>query len=410
MGGGARSRARAKKRAEESRKAYEARERKKPDEAEPLLYLCTFEIYRGGLAGYRVQVIRLSDLFIPFDTPITIFGPKSQAPKSNSTEVLRQFAFLDGEHVPGHMGFGVLGSRIVLAGGWFLNMRMGHKPKPTYVLETDQSVEPNPRFISTRGTPNPKTPYMIPELEPEKPRPWMREIDGKLYALSGDHIGYAAFEVFDPKTDHVWAPLPKLQIRKLPIETKGLSLSSCAVVGTKILITLPLKSRVGVVKMLCFDVAHPERSWTTVEEPPWWQFHSVFPDFYNEVLVLDLEDDDCEKLLFTYDFEYCQIRVSSMKLSNEGEPKCIQPLDEIDLPDEFKNLDDFLATSYSCAHLGGRRVCFSFVHLLTLLVFTFEFSYSISGIFSVKALGHRLFEYYSNEELRSIFLGGCFVL
>ncbi|KAM5557521.1 hypothetical protein ABKV19_024746 [Rosa sericea] len=396
MGGAARFRARAKKRAEKegesSRKAYEARERKKPDEAESLLYLCTCEIYdQKGLAGYRVQVIRLSDLL-------------SQAPKSNSDEVLRQVAYLDGEHVPGHMGFGVLGSRIVLAGGWFLNMWMRHRPTPTYVLETDQSVEPNPRFISTRGTPNPKPPYMIPELEPEKPRPWMREVDGKLYALSGDYMEVAAFEVFDPKTNHVWAPLPSLPI------WEALYSSSCAVVGTKILVTLTLDSRETVGKILCFDVAHPERSWTTLEEPPWWQFHSVFPDFYNEVLVLDLEDDDCEKLLFTYDFEYCQIRVSSMKLSNEGEPKCIQPLDEIDLPDEFKNLDDFLATSYSCAHLGGRRVCFSFVHLLTLLVFTFEFSYSTSGIFSVKALGHRLFEYYSNEELSSVKLGGCFVL
>jgi hypothetical protein len=95
------------------------------------------------------------------------------------------------------MGFGIFGSRIVLAGG----SEKPEGPNESYVLETDPSVEPKPRFIGTRSR-ECQPHYAIPEFKGVKPDPLLVEIKGKLYALAGIYFS-RAFEVFDPETK-IW--------------------------------------------------------------------------------------------------------------------------------------------------------------------------------------------------------------
>lgn len=80
-------------------------------------------------------------------------------------------------------------------------------PNESYVLETDPSVEPKPRFIGTRRECQPQ--YAVLEFKGVKPNPLLVEIKGKLYAPSGIDFSwkYPAFEVFDPETK-VWTTLP----------------------------------------------------------------------------------------------------------------------------------------------------------------------------------------------------------
>lgn len=59
--------------------------------------------------------------------------------------------------------------------------------------------------------------------------------------------------------------------------------------------------------------------------------------------------------MFTYELENDRIEVQNMNLSNEGELIGIKIVAEIMLPNQFT------AESYSCAHLGGRKVCFLFM-------------------------------------------------
>ncbi|KAL6127183.1 hypothetical protein ACLB2K_075225 [Fragaria x ananassa] len=179
------------------------------------LYICTYEHRGDQFNRYRVQAIKVSDLFSFSDTatPITMYPPKSKS-KSKSN-VLQEVALLKSYRsgcrvVPRGMGFGVFGSRIVLAGGSTYNT-----PKPSYVLDTTDSEA---KFVSS----------VIPDMEQDRRMypPLLHEIDGKLYALSKNK-----FAVFDPKTK-VWAPLP-------PLITNWTSYFSCSVIlGSKIVATL----------------------------------------------------------------------------------------------------------------------------------------------------------------------------
>ncbi|XP_004287426.1 PREDICTED: uncharacterized protein LOC101304124 [Fragaria vesca subsp. vesca] len=383
--------ARKKKRAEKIRqveisKAYEERERKKGPGSDPLLYICTFEEYKrhgtaGFSAGYGVHTIRVSDLNGSDDKP--------------RPEKLREVANLQGEHLPLHMGFAVFGSRIVLAGGWFLHPKIKH-PMPTYVLETDPTEEPNPSFISTTSSSRPR--YMIPQLKGhKKSQIWLREIDGKLYALSGTDSKQMIFQVFDPKAKPEWDRLPAPPFDDW---SAFYYFSSCVVVGTKIILTTKKERE---FKTLCFDVAHP-KGWTSLEAPCSDPL-CVSPEFYNPVLVLDVKEDQngFDKLMFTFDNGDNQILVSRMKLSDEGVPVSVESVAELDLPDNR----DIEPTSYNFAHLGDQTVCFAFMDIFTLHVITFNFTYAP---FSHKFLGHMFNKFNSREELSWINISGCFVL
>ncbi|KAL6144934.1 hypothetical protein ACLB2K_055624 [Fragaria x ananassa] len=267
--GGAAYQRKAMKRAEEGRIAYLARrDKKKLDEVEAKLYVCTYEFHFGYVNEfnrYRVHAIKLSDLFSFNLTPIPMFS-------SQSDYVIQQVVVLEGEDVPINMGIGVFGSRIVLVGG-----RRVH-PTRTYVLETDQSVEPNPRFISSRcissRKPN-RPPYVIPGLKGKKFCPWLGEIDGKLYALSGRESGEdgPAFNVFDPKTK-AWTSLPSLPTGD-DLSWKAIRPSNVAVVDTKIFVTLRTEEETEG-QLLCFDVADPKATWSD-REPRIRDDMGVFP-------------------------------------------------------------------------------------------------------------------------------------
>ncbi|KAL6127651.1 hypothetical protein ACLB2K_071014 [Fragaria x ananassa] len=175
------------------------------------LYICTSETHDHRLHRYRVQAIKVSKLFSFSDTAtrITVYSSKSKS-KSKSN-VLREVAFVDDNDdlVPACMGFGVFGSRIVLVGGWFEGPKFRYASKPSYVLDTSVS---EPSLVSS----------VIPDMEEETiNEPFLQEIDGKLYALSGK-----IFAVFDPKTN-VWASLP-------PLPILNCSFHSCSVLGRKV--------------------------------------------------------------------------------------------------------------------------------------------------------------------------------
>ncbi|KAL6127648.1 hypothetical protein ACLB2K_071011 [Fragaria x ananassa] len=193
------------------------------------------------------------------------------------------------------MGFAAFGSRLVLAGGLFSDPKYRYASKPSYVLE----IDPEARFVSS----------MITDMKVDLlTRPYcMQEIDGKLYFLSR-----AIFAVFDPKTK-VWAPLPRLPMRNR-------SFHSCSVLGSKIFVTLRDDGVPGGITFI-FDVASPRRSWTSLE--PLLEFYRTDKYYYPEVLVVDLDDDDFEKLMFTYSDRNGKILVYHTLLSNNGEPNKI---------------------------------------------------------------------------------------
>ncbi|KAL6143319.1 hypothetical protein ACLB2K_054014 [Fragaria x ananassa] len=411
------------------------REREKSDEGEAKLYVCTYEFHFGYVKEfnrYRVHAIKLSDLF-SFDlTPIPMFSSQSDSKlkqvSSQADSDLQQVAVLEGEAVPINMGIGVFGSRIILAGGCY----KVRPPARTYVLETDQSVEPNPRFISCmssrrrRRRNKPPSVFVTRHLVESDPirwiplrkvisssrwipglpggqkfRPWLGEIDSKLYALSGRERGQEgpAFQVFDPKT-RAWASLPSLPTGD-DLSWGAIRPSNVAVVGTKIFVTLRTKEDTEG-QLLCFDVADPKATWSD-REPRIRDDMGVFPEIFNKVLVVDSQEED-EKLIFSFDYE--NILVSRMVLSAQGETDCIELVAKISLSGE---LEGFKGTAYSCVHLGGQKVCFAFFWVTTLLVLTFNYSYSkstaspplprsaseiltyesICGSFSVQTLGLR---------------------
>ncbi|KAL6213844.1 hypothetical protein ACLB2K_013283 [Fragaria x ananassa] len=314
------------------------------------LYICAVEEYGDLFSRYRVQAIKLSDLFSFPDTisPITIY-PAGSKSKDNNSSVLREVALLDGgDDVPYAMGFCVFRSQITLAGGWFLSPdpKICSAPKPSYVLDTTAS---EPRFISSK----------IPGIErPRMPRPWLREIEGKLYALSTEN--FAVLDLITKK----WC-----RLKSLPFPCEHFSFSF---LGTKIFAT-HTRSRVTY----CFDVTYSV-TWAKIGDL--FRFEGA-RNYHNNTLVLDTEDDS-EKLMFI--FGYSKILVHLI-LHQPGKPYAFEPVASIDFP-EFPCLSecDEDLSSYSSAHLGDRKVCFSLLYwnaayVRCLLVLPLEFAYSKSG-------------------------------
>ncbi|KAL6141122.1 hypothetical protein ACLB2K_059413 [Fragaria x ananassa] len=67
-------------------------------------------------------------------------------------------------------------------------------------------------------------------------------------------------------------------------------------------------------QLLCFDVADPKATWSD-REPRIRNDMGVFPEIFNKVLVVDSEEEEDEKLVFTFDYE--KIIVSCMVLFEE---------------------------------------------------------------------------------------------
>ncbi|XP_004306879.1 PREDICTED: uncharacterized protein LOC101305694 [Fragaria vesca subsp. vesca] len=370
------------------------------------LYICAAEEYGDWFSRYRVQAIKLSDLFSFPDTinPITIY-PAGSKSKDNSS-VLREVALLDGgDDVPYAMGFCVCGSQITLAGGWFLSPdpKICFAPKPSYVLDTTAS---EPRFVISSK---------IPGLERVRmPLPWLREIEGNLYALSAEN--FAAFHLKTKK----W-----YRLKSLPFPCEHFSFS---VFGSMIFAT-----HTESCITYCYNLKWSKFEWTEIGDL--FRFEGA-RNYHDNTLVLDTEDDS-EKLMFI--FGYSKILVHRILLHGGGRvPSEFELVASIDLP-EFPCLsecDDDLS-SYSSAHLGDRKVCFSLLYwnaaqVRCLLVLPLEFAYSKSGAdfsstsdqsylrctcfresFAAKALGYHLFKYdYTEDEsyFRTSHLGGCFVL
>ncbi|KAL6131084.1 hypothetical protein ACLB2K_069462 [Fragaria x ananassa] len=304
--------------------------------------------------------------------------------------VLREVALLDGgDDIPYAMGFCVFRSQITLPGGCFLSPdpKIYFAPKPLYVLDTTAS---EPRFVISSKIPSMKRDRM--------PLPWLREIEGKLYALSAEN-----FSVLDLITKK-WC-----RLKSLPFPCEHFSFS---VVGSMIFAT---HTRSCIT--YCFDVKCSFK-WTEIGDL--FRFEGAC-NYHNNTLVLDTEDDS-EKLMFI--FGYSQILVHRI-LQHPGSVSCeFELVASIDLP-EFPCLsecDDDLS-SYSSAHLGDRKVCFSFLYwnvaqVRSLLVLPLEFTYSKSGAdfsstsdqsslrctcvrgsFVAKALGYHMFKYdYIDDE------------
>ncbi|KAK9931378.1 hypothetical protein M0R45_018654 [Rubus argutus] len=139
------------------------------------LYICTLEDYTDWKcpnSRYRIQAIKLSDLLSYSSTPITVFSSKSRSKSKVSNSLVRDVAFVEGD-LPWHMSFGVFGSRILLAGG----CKSDRGTTGIYVLETDPTVEPRPKFIKGPGKQQRKAKpqYAIPKFNGGKSSPFMVE-------------------------------------------------------------------------------------------------------------------------------------------------------------------------------------------------------------------------------------------
>ena len=317
-----------------------------------------------------------------------------------SSKLINQVTYLLGDEVPINMSFASFGSQILLVGGRSVSSKTItiNDRKPTYLLDTK---DPKPRFIPTKK---------IPELEDCKYHPWVQEISGKLYALSVcSPEDPTPFDILaDAKHDPKWAPLSGLPLHSNS-HLNALDYSSCGVVGTKIFVFLPIWW--SKIRTFCFDVAHPDRPWT-IHDPLCSDNLCAFPGPYSKVLLLDLEDDK-EKLMFSYDCDSRVIRVSSMMLSDGGNPVSITSAGIIVLETELPVPPGFNPHSYSFVHLGGKKICFLSMNRFIITVFTFEFSYSP---FSFKPLGCLLFDFQFHRQFNAKkpttrgVLAGCFVL
>ncbi|KAL6141112.1 hypothetical protein ACLB2K_059403 [Fragaria x ananassa] len=104
----------------------------------------------------------------------------------------------------------------------------------------------------------------------------------------------------------VWkASLPSLPVGD--ISWDAIRPSNVAVVGTKIFVTLRTRYETEG-RLLFFDVADPKATWSN-REPRIRDEMGVFHAMYNKVLVVDSEEEEDEKLIFTFDDE--QIIVSA---------------------------------------------------------------------------------------------------
>ncbi|KAM5574746.1 hypothetical protein ABKV19_013940 [Rosa sericea] len=299
------------------------------EEAKKSLYICHIEHHPGKWVAYVVRAIKLSDLL-------------SSSSDSSDDLKLRQVGYKAGDELPGSVGCGVWGSRIVFAAGMKPCSRMPSFDRPdivwhrhVYAFETDPNKQPRDNI--SRIT------KMDSTLVEAKFRPRMEELGGKLYALSYRLVADPpAFEVFDPKVGS-WAPLPEPPFfKRLGQYNRGGNLSY-AVTGTKMFVS---QERCPV---FCFDVAHPDREWRLVSS---MCQRGPFP-FGNKALVLDLPADDKKKIMFAYTLGRWYLRVYLMSLEENQES--ITPIGDFKLP-RLPQEYEFAKRCYF-VHIGGQKAC-----------------------------------------------------
>lgn len=261
------------------------------------LYICTTESKLDFRTRYAIHSIKLSDLLsLDEKRDDTFKGDHSDASKSkfksksksNSCGGLQKVVSIYNEHVPRGMSCGVFGSQILFAGGTNFRPSGQEISKKIYVFETDPTVDPNPS---------------LKEFEPgfleSKGEPFLVELEGNLYALSGIYEGSPTFEVFS-KRSRFWFPKHDPPFFEGYFCCGGChTYLSIAVAGTKILVSCPKNP-----KVFCFDVAKHRYlgEWTILSGS------DCGLPFVGKTLVLDLDDTSDDKVLFTYQFIHSNVR------------------------------------------------------------------------------------------------------
>ncbi|KAM5552596.1 hypothetical protein ABKV19_027100 [Rosa sericea] len=301
------------------------------EEANKSLYICHIEHHPGRWVAYVVRAINLSDLLL--------------SSEDDDGLQLRQVGYKAGDELPGSVGCGVWGSRIVFAAGMKPCGRMPSFDRPdivwhrdVYAFETDPNKHKQPRD-------NSRITKMGGTLVEAKFLPLMEEVGGKLYALSYTLVADPpSFEVFDPKVGS-WAPLPQPPFFKRQGQYNRGGFLSYAVTGTKMFVS---QERCPV---FCFDVAHPDRGWRLVSS---MCQRGPFP-FENKALVLDLPAgaDDKKKIMFAYSFVRWYLGVYLMSLEENQES--ITRIGDFKLP-RLPQEYEFAQRCYF-VHIGGQKAC-----------------------------------------------------
>ncbi|KAM5578298.1 hypothetical protein ABKV19_008551 [Rosa sericea] len=294
------------------------------EEANKSLYICFLE-HRRDWVAYVIRAIKLSDLL-----------------SSGEPLRLRQVGFKAGDHLPGTVGSGVMGSQILLAGGLRPNIPYGfgaHRHdsavwhRNVYAFETDPNKQPHDNSTIRK---------LDATLQAAKLSPMMVELGGKLYALSYRLVGDPpSFEVFDPKMG-TWSALPQPPFFEPGSRYYEHAPFSYAIAGTKMFVSHKK------CPVFCFDVAHPDREWRLV--PTMCQGGPL--PFSHKSLVLDLPEPD-KKIVFAYSHERWCLGVYLMSLCENQES--ITRIGDLKLPQLPHELGE--ARGCDFVHIGGRRAC-----------------------------------------------------
>ena len=122
-----------------------------------------------------------------------------------------KFATLGGNGLPDAMNSYVMGSKIILAGGFLIFPNMSSESSTwIFTLETNPALDPKPEFQNINNKKkkmknnNRKHNFSLKCLSASKSDPLLVEIEGSLYALAGiplepfEELPGPTFEVFDP--------------------------------------------------------------------------------------------------------------------------------------------------------------------------------------------------------------------
>jgi hypothetical protein len=296
------------------------------------------------------------------------------------------------------------------------------------VFETDPTLNPNleikeynPRFLQVKRD------------------PFLAELKGNLYALGGVYEGSTVyespcFEVFSRKTQR-WYPKcnPPFFNEHVYLCGHRPPYLSCAIAGTKILVSCPDKPEVfsyDVAKFRCNDLGE----WKILSGSDYGL------PFIGNALVLDLEDGT--NILFSRQFSYWYILHHHheidqgivpyrMTINDSDSRISIKPIKTKALgrevvPPVFWSP----TTSHSFVHLGGRKICCvlasqisaedgNSIDKMLIAFITFEFRCTTKSNdgdddeFSVENLTTRICEYDCSKECTSsdiyhATLVGCF--
>lgn len=258
---------------------------------------------------------------------------------------VRHVVSIERDTPPRFMGCGLLGSRIVFAGG---GTKDGNNDGGL-VLALD-TEDPDSKLEG------------LPRMKGRKPRPLLWEVKGKLYALTGGCRGAGAveqwetfrpqapgFECFNPQLNS-WSPMPQPPFfdPKDPFYPVHFSY---AIVSTTLLMTIAC-SNYGIlgfdVEKDCFD-----HQWRQVEHPMFGGSDS-FP-FDGSAFMLQIDDSEYghQWIMLTYECLKEQ-PINAYKFTK----KSFQPIKGLPLPTNagLPDMIDVPPPEYQFVHLGGNDV------------------------------------------------------